>query len=482
MDLNVLSKLSPATDVNKGSGGPGPENGGFNTVFQDADKLSDSPQQESSNTKPGVVSDDNPEPLLAETSAIEPAQVQFKNPRTPKSPADVLGGEAADNTSGKTNSGLQSSQFEPKISPGADAPGADVLGLPATASNSNVAAAALSDSPNSQRAVDSASRIVTTTPAAQGSGIPPDTQTGQMRALPSNQSGEAGDIATGNAKLSPNLSGDPTNGVKNLAIDLRARNASPMTLVDRHLGGFPVTLATQGPQDALPGKGFQIGGWGEAGSSNATAPGFNATGLPAATGAQITPVAGGLGKTTSLEIFATLNAVRDVNAGTLDADLPQEAVWDPRPSAFSAISGANQAMPRADLAASVARQIADAMRNAGDKPVEIALNPVELGRVRMILNASDAGVTMNILADRPETLDLMRRNIDDLAKTFSELGYEDISFSFGHNDQAQEDTQQHHDNNGGQTAIHSPIPDTNATAEPSITRPAIAPNGIDMRL
>lgn len=77
------------------------------------------------------------------------------------------------------------------------------------------------------------------------------------------------------------------------------------------------------------------------------------------------------------------------------------------------------------------------MRHNPDKPVEIKLNPVELGRVRMVLTPSEAGVTVSILADRSDTLDLMRRNIDDLGRSLADMGYEDISFSFG------QDTSQH---------------------------------------
>ncbi len=76
-----------------------------------------------------------------------------------------------------------------------------------------------------------------------------------------------------------------------------------------------------------------------------------------------------------------------------------------------------------------------------DKPVEIALNPEELGRVRMALTRTETGMTVAILADRPETLDLMRRHIDQLAAEFERLGYTDIGFSFGADTQQGRDTQ-----------------------------------------
>ncbi|MEO9781674.1 MAG: flagellar hook-length control protein FliK [Sedimentitalea sp.] len=64
------------------------------------------------------------------------------------------------------------------------------------------------------------------------------------------------------------------------------------------------------------------------------------------------------------------------------------------------------------------------------KVVEIALNPEELGRVRMALSQSDAGVTVVITSERPETLELMRRHIEQLSQEFLKLGYEQASFEF----------------------------------------------------
>jgi len=42
----------------------------------------------------------------------------------------------------------------------------------------------------------------------------------------------------------------------------------------------------------------------------------------------------------------------------------------------------------------------------------------------------DTGISVLITAERPETLDLMRRHIDQLAEEFRSLGYEDIGFEF----------------------------------------------------
>lgn len=79
----------------------------------------------------------------------------------------------------------------------------------------------------------------------------------------------------------------------------------------------------------------------------------------------------------------------------------------------------------------VSRQIAEVFQRMPDRPVDLSLNPEELGRVRLSISAADNGITVNILAERIETLELLRRNIDLLGQEFRALGYDDISFSFG---------------------------------------------------
>lgn len=86
---------------------------------------------------------------------------------------------------------------------------------------------------------------------------------------------------------------------------------------------------------------------------------------------------------------------------------------------------------RADLPVNVARQIAEVLQRSQGQAVELKLHPAELGRVRMTLSPAENGIVVAIHTERPETLDLMRRNIDSLEQSFGELGYEDISFSFG---------------------------------------------------
>lgn len=89
-------------------------------------------------------------------------------------------------------------------------------------------------------------------------------------------------------------------------------------------------------------------------------------------------------------------------------------------------------MPRQNASAppTPVEQIAAVVTATPGDTFEIALAPEELGRVHMHLEPSDGTLTVLIQADRPETLDLLRRNGEALAQDFRALGYEDVSLDF----------------------------------------------------
>ncbi|WP_164660750.1 flagellar hook-length control protein FliK [Tropicibacter sp. Alg240-R139] len=86
--------------------------------------------------------------------------------------------------------------------------------------------------------------------------------------------------------------------------------------------------------------------------------------------------------------------------------------------------------PRGDVARSVGAQLAEQVAKRPQGAVDITLNPEELGRVRMTVNAGDSTVAISIMAERPETLDLMRRHVDQLIEEFRQLEYDGVEFAF----------------------------------------------------
>lgn len=109
------------------------------------------------------------------------------------------------------------------------------------------------------------------------------------------------------------------------------------------------------------------------------------------------------------------------------------------PSATAAIRGpsgrpvetAHQPRVHAPMPGEIGRQMAEAVAGFPDRPVEITLSPEELGRVRMVIATSDGTLTLQVVADRPDTLDLMRRHADQLAQDFRDMGFDKLEFRFG---------------------------------------------------
>jgi hypothetical protein len=83
------------------------------------------------------------------------------------------------------------------------------------------------------------------------------------------------------------------------------------------------------------------------------------------------------------------------------------------------------------LTAGAARQVAEMTVAARPGGVELRFEPDELGSVRLNLVTEGETVRVTVLAERPETLDLFRRNASELAAEFRALGFGGASFSFG---------------------------------------------------
>jgi len=107
-------------------------------------------------------------------------------------------------------------------------------------------------------------------------------------------------------------------------------------------------------------------------------------------------------------------------------DDPGIGVLSASTSATTSTAPAAVASPPAQ-AQSAAQQIAAALASPdqprhGGHPIEIALDPPELGRVRLTLTEVNGALTLTIVADRPDTVDLMRRHLDLLAQEFARAG------------------------------------------------------------
>ncbi len=133
----------------------------------------------------------------------------------------------------------------------------------------------------------------------------------------------------------------------------------------------------------------------------------------------------------------------------------------------------------------VTRQIAFAIQNTPGRSVDITLNPAELGHVRISLSSVETGLIVSIQANRPETLDLMRRHADLLASDFRDIGYDGTSFSFEQSggQGAEQDKHTPHSypdtmTDGRRLSVMNDLSDT----PPSPTVLRVGDGGIDIRL
>jgi flagellar hook-length control protein FliK len=150
--------------------------------------------------------------------------------------------------------------------------------------------------------------------------------------------------------------------------------------------------------------------------------------------------------------------------------LPKQDAIQPPPMAEFRLSATDSRPPdRPDAprapdagpgaARALAIQVVQPLTQATDGTVEVALEPEELGRVRLSLTPNDQGVAVQVQADRQDTLDLMRRHAAVLEREFREAGFGSVSFGFS---------------SGGQNPA-----ERNASAEPTRADSAQSDNSTD---
>lgn len=81
------------------------------------------------------------------------------------------------------------------------------------------------------------------------------------------------------------------------------------------------------------------------------------------------------------------------------------------------------------------QNVRDALANLRpDGSVEIALDPPELGRIRLAMSGHEHQMSVVITVDRPEVLDVIRRQIDLLKTELTAQGFTQFDFDFQRND------------------------------------------------
>ncbi len=69
-------------------------------------------------------------------------------------------------------------------------------------------------------------------------------------------------------------------------------------------------------------------------------------------------------------------------------------------------------------------------QTAPDDPVTLTLSPDDLGHVRFEMHGRGEAIHVVLTVERPETLDMLRRHVDQLVSEFRQAGFSGASFSF----------------------------------------------------
>ncbi len=117
----------------------------------------------------------------------------------------------------------------------------------------------------------------------------------------------------------------------------------------------------------------------------------------------------------------------------------------------------------------VLQQVTDALVSTRGDRTEIALSPEELGRIRLVMSGPDRGQII-IWAERPETLDLVRRNVDLLTQQLADAGVTAGSLDFRRDDRS-----------GGQAAQGGPAEDDDIPLLATTTRVRMSPTALSDR-
>ncbi len=134
-----------------------------------------------------------------------------------------------------------------------------------------------------------------------------------------------------------------------------------------------------------------------------------------------------------LEAVATAAQMRENTAATVQLNGPSGAIVT---ASTSAVVGA-AALPTQVIAALIA---ASPPANVTADRVEVILSPEELGKVQMDFRGDGDAMRVFLTAERPETLDLLRRHGDLLVTELRQAGFSGASLSFGHWGQSQRGT------------------------------------------
>ena len=159
--------------------------------------------------------------------------------------------------------------------------------------------------------------------------------------------------------------------------------------------------------------------------------------------------------------------------GAADPLLTDRVLGD-APSRSEPIQAKGPDLPRPALA-----QFAETLRTAPGV-VDVTLRPDELGRLTLNMATQDGTITVTVTAERPETLELLRRNADLLLAEARAAGFDQVDLSFSSHGGSPGE-RSHESDNGPHPLAAVPVQQPERFAD-SPTARAQATGRLDIRL
>ncbi len=185
--------------------------------------------------------------------------------------------------------------------------------------------------------------------------------------------------------------------------------------------------------------------------------------------------------------LATPAIALDTMATFADGSLPDIAAGEASPNTLLPAMGSSVSVTAPTAAAipmaALPQVVAQALREDPARQVELRLDPPELGSVRFQLDQRSSDLVVTIIAERPETLDLMRRHSEQLLADLRQAGFAGASLHFGTSQgqggSGQQGFAHGTGQNSGQNAPATPAPQQAFSTPPP---PKAAKGGLNLRL
>jgi flagellar hook-length control protein FliK len=145
------------------------------------------------------------------------------------------------------------------------------------------------------------------------------------------------------------------------------------------------------------------------------------------------------------------------------------------PSQAAAATTSLMAPAQMTLPSQVPAQIAAALAARPERPLELRIAPVELGGLTVNLRQDGEILRVVVQADRPETLDLLRRNGEILLEELRLAGFSGAALSFGDGGGKQ-------DRRASASSHATPVTEKPLSSAAATSRPVQTAQGLDLRL